>query len=251
MPNKKYYDRSGFMGTGELTIGILNGFNKFVVQGATDAMTGPGVGSAGRFPQTSEWYKGNKLWRVADHGAISITDRIDLMYVVAWTEMEYDKIWQVNTDLGLNLPAKRTWITAGIRPIWKWSELMSTALEIGYDKVEHSLSEYTDTSTTPNNVYGSIFDSELWKFTIAQQFHPKFGAWVRPQIRVFATYADWKTPGEVKKYNGTAISSAQCNAGDKAQCSALGLDGNKQQVIDSFGTDSEGWTFGAQMEVWW
>lgn len=40
---KKLFDKDGWMLTGELTWAILGGFNKFVLQYATDAMTGPGL----------------------------------------------------------------------------------------------------------------------------------------------------------------------------------------------------------------
>ena len=71
--DKSFFDKDGWMGTIELTLSeFVGGYNKVVLQCATDAMTGPGVGSTGRDPQTSDWYKGSKLYRVLDHGTISI-----------------------------------------------------------------------------------------------------------------------------------------------------------------------------------
>lgn len=224
-PNKDFFDRDGWMFTGELTLGnFLNGYNKFLVQYATDAMTGPGVGSNGRTGQTSDWFKGSKMWRVADHGTVSLTDRLDMMYLLSWTQMDFDDSAQKN----YGLPDKRAWTTAGIRPIWKWTDLTSTAFEIGWDKVEKGIYNRDGTSS----------DSQLVKATIAQQFHPKFGAWVRPVIRVFATYADW---------DGAPASF--CGEGN-VSCSAQGLE-DSAEIGKTFGNDTSGWTFGAQMEVWW
>ena len=128
------------------------------------------------------------------------------------------------------------------------SDFTSTAIEIGYDKVTNATSEFTTGSGDSAKTYSSIFDSQLIKFTIAQQFHPKFGAWVRPVIRVFATYADWNTPEKFKD-------GSPCSSSSKA-CNALGLSyfdtgSTGQSIMDTFGSDSSGWTFGAQMEVWW
>ncbi|MGB1271424.1 MAG: maltoporin LamB [Endozoicomonas sp.] len=250
LANKTSFDRSGWMGTGELTWSILNGFNKFVVQYATDGMTGTGVGASGSYMQTSDWYKGSKMFRVMDHGSISIMDNLDLMYVLGWTEVEFDNKFYPQEG------NKTTWYTAGIRPIWKWSDLTSTALEIGYDNVKNAHSSYSEGGNATRFDSG-LFDSKLLKVTIAQQFHPKFGAWVRPVLRVFATYADWKGPEKATSTtDGSTFTPLACDNGDKAKCSALGLEyfdtqTTPEQIQNTFGGTSDGWTFGAQMEVWW
>uniref|UniRef100_UPI00200D760B carbohydrate porin n=1 Tax=Escherichia coli TaxID=562 RepID=UPI00200D760B len=51
--------QNGWMFTAEHTQSVLNGFNKFVVQYATDAMTSPGKGVA----QGSSINNDGKLWR--------------------------------------------------------------------------------------------------------------------------------------------------------------------------------------------
>ncbi|WP_263082007.1 maltoporin LamB [Endozoicomonas sp. Mp262] len=247
------FNKDGWMGTLELSLGdFLNGYNKVVLQYATDAMTGPGVGSTGRDLQTSKWYNGSTLHRVLDHGTISITDRLDLMYVAAWTQMKYsDKYTRyIKDNFGYDPKDKLTWITAGIRPIWKWNELTSTALEFGFDQVNNAVSTYqkpSGTTPNPNTKHYSVFDSQLFKVTIAQQFHPKFGAFVRPVIRIFATYADWKAPSEDKINPALADSNQQ----KQTICNSMGLAAPGQETMDTFGKSSSGWTYGAQMEVWW
>jgi hypothetical protein len=68
------------------------------------------------------------------------------------------------------------WWTVGVRPMYKWTPIMSTLLEVGYDNVK---SQKTDDT---NNQY---------KITLAQQWQAGDSIWSRPAIRVFATYAKW------------------------------------------------------------
>ena len=78
------------MGTAQLTYAFpMGGHNNFVVQYATDAMTGPGLGEDGRTSQTSKWFTGSKMFRLLDFGQIPIMDRLDMTYVAAWTKMDY------------------------------------------------------------------------------------------------------------------------------------------------------------------
>lgn len=225
--DKEFFNKDGWMLTGELTYSnFMGGYNKTFIQYATNAMTGPGVGSTGRATQTSEWYNGSKMIRIGDHGTVLLTDRLDLMYVLAWTQLDYDD----GAQKAQGLPDKRAWTTAGVRPIWKWTDLTSTAMELGWDKVTNGIWD-------KNTRKGS--DSQLFKITLAQQFHPKFGAFVRPVIRVGFTYAKWDSP-ECQKKN--------------SYCTSTGLAGDEKtqhKIQDTFGNDSDGFTFGAQMEVWW
>ncbi|AMO55311.1 maltoporin [Endozoicomonas montiporae] len=235
--NKKFFDRDGFMGTAQLTYAFpMGGFNKFAVQYATDAMTGPGVGEDGRTSQNSKWFSGSKMARVLNFGQIPIIDRLDVTYVIGWTQMDYSKDAQNH----MKTPDKMDWFTVGIRPQWKWSELTSTVLDFGFDKVKNGAEfniagKSAGATTSPTKQYA---DSKLYKVTIAQQFHPRFGAWVRPVIRVFATYANWD---ELK-----------CPAG-ALECdpSTAGLSGDRKLIKDNFGKATDGMTFGVQMEAWW
>ncbi|WP_422459515.1 maltoporin LamB [Endozoicomonas sp. ALB115] len=250
---KSYFDKNGWMLTGELTWNVLEGFNKFIVQYATDAMTGPGTGTAGSYLQTTDWYKGNKLFRVMDHGAVSLMPKLDMMYVLGVTQVKYDedKIHPMYPNYG----TKTTWMTAGVRPSWNWNDLTSTTIELGYDQVKNAHSSFQ--KADGKELYSSnLFKSKLLKFTIAQQFHPQFGNWVRPQIRIFATYADWNTPD---KFNtGTTLPpenvKGQCTD-SSTTCNALGLEyfdtfTSAQQLMKAYGSKSDGWTYGAQMEIW-
>ena len=253
--DKDTFDKSGWMLTGELTWNILGGHNKTVVQYAKDAMTGPGTGTSGNYLQTTDWYKGNKLWRIMDHGSVTVMPNLDMMYVLGITQVKYD-----GSNLYPHFGKKKTWLTAGIRPSWNWNNITSTTLEVGLDHVKNASSSI---SRGLNANDSELFKSKLWKMTLAQQFHPTFGNFIRPQIRIFATYANWDTPDKYYKNDGNKTApvpadfSNSCTKAtdDKKTCNALGLSyfdtaTEPHQIMDAFGTKSNGWTYGAQMEVW-
>lgn len=207
--------KDGWMFTAEHTQSMLKGYNKFVVQYATDAMTTQGKG----IPQGS--FTGNSydsdaeigavdnkinnngsLVRILDHGAISLGDRWDLMYVGMYQDIDRDD----NNGT--------TWYTVGVRPMFKWTPIMSTLLEVGYDNVK---SQKTDDT---NNQY---------KITLAQQWQAGDSIWSRPAIRVFATYAKWDEKWGYD--NGIAKSDTKTATYSRG--------------------DNDEWSFGAQMEIWW
>ncbi|OUC50289.1 lactam utilization protein LamB, partial [Eggerthia catenaformis] len=97
--------------------------------------------------------------------------------------------------------------------------------EIGYDNVE------SQRTGDKNNQY---------KITLAQQWQAGDSIWSRPAIRVFATYAKWD---EKWGYDYTGNADNNANFGKAVPADFNG---------GSFGRgDSDEWTFGAQMEIWW
>ncbi len=72
--------KDGWMFTAEHTQSILKGYNKFVLQYATDAMTSNGKG----VPQGGSINNDGSMWRVLDHGAVSLADDWDMMYVAMY-----------------------------------------------------------------------------------------------------------------------------------------------------------------------
>ena len=214
--------KDGWMFTAEHTQSMLKGYNKFVVQYATDSMTTQGKGlSQGSFGSSSVNIGGvnyannvvnnnGSLVRVLDHGAISLGDDWDLMYVGMYQNIDMDN------DLGTE------WYTVGIRPMYKWTPIMSTLLEVGYDNVKSQ-------QTGDRN--------SQYKITLAQQWQAGDSIWSRPAIRVFATYAKWdENWGYAKNSNGDATRYA--------------VSSNSSTSNTSRG-DSDEFSFGAQMEIWW
>ena len=216
--------KDGWMFTAEHTQSMLKGYNKFVVQYATDAMTTQGKGiPQGSYGSTFDIGEGDdqlhyvdryvnnngKLWRILDHGAISLGDRWDLMYVGMFQKQDLDN------DLGTD------WWTVGVRPMFKWTPIMSTLLEVGYDNVKSQ-------QTGDRN--------SQYKITLAQQWQAGDSIWSRPAIRVFATYAKWDEEwGYVKNGNDVTKYAAATNSG----------------ISTTSRGDSDEWSFGAQMDIWW
>jgi maltoporin len=194
--------KDGWMFTAEHTQSIWGGFNKFVLQYATDAMTS---WNSGHSQGTSIDNNGSMI-RVLDHGAMDFNDDWGLMYVAMYQDVDLD------SNNG------STWYTVGVRPMYKWTPIMSTLLEVGYDNVKSRTSEN-------NNQY---------KITLAQQWQAGNSVWSRPAIRIFATYAKWD---ENWGYSNTSGLQTKDSSGSGT-------------FTSSRGDDSEV-TFGAQMEVWW
>ncbi|PKB89228.1 maltoporin [Ewingella americana] len=200
--------KDGVMLTAEHTQSIYNGYNKFVLQYATDSMTDPGTSGASGHSSGGSVNNNGNMWRVLDHGAIDFNDTWGLMYVAMYQDVDRDN----NNGT--------TWYTVGVRPMYKWTPIMSTLLEVGYDNVKSQ-------RTSQNN--------GQYKVTLAQQWQAGDSIWSRPAIRIFATYADWNEKWGYDTdrglNNGLAMSDTSTNTFSR-------------------GKDSEV-TFGAQMEIWW
>lgn len=99
----------------------------------------------------------------------------------------------------------KTWYSAGIRPMYKWTDTMSTIAEVGYDVIK-------DQATGKKN--------NLVKYTLAQQWQAGSSIWARPAIRVFGTYAHWndkfntanRTDAGYKAKDGEFIGGVQFEA---------------------------------------
>ena len=169
---------NGVLLTAEHTQSMMNGFNKFVVQYGTDAMTSWNNGHS----QGASVNNNGSMVRVIDHGAISLNDKWDLMYVGLYQDTDLDN------DNG------STWYSAGIRPMYKWTPIMSTLLEAGYDHVKDQASDETN---------------HQYKVTLAQQWQAGNNQWARPAIRLYTTYAKWN-----EKFNaGSAADDNQLTFG--------------------------------------
>ncbi|CAH6660192.1 maltoporin [Pseudocitrobacter vendiensis] len=207
--------KDGWMFTAEHTQSMLKGYNKFVVQYATDAMTTQGKGiPQGSFTGNNydpdaeigivdnEINNNGSLVRILDHGAISLGERWDLMYVGMYQDIDRDD----NNGT--------TWYTVGVRPMFKWTPIMSTLMEVGYDNVKSQ-------QTGDRN--------SQYKITLAQQWQAGDSIWSRPAIRVFATYAKWDEKWGYN--NGIATKDTSAKTYSRG--------------------DNDEWSFGAQMEIWW
>lgn len=78
-------------------------------------------------------------------------------------------------------------------------------------------------NSEPSNTADGHLDDTLYKFTFAPTIQPKLGFFTRPEIRVFVTYAFWDDEESTQYLEDTA-----------------GLDSD----------DTDGLTYGVQMETW-
>jgi maltoporin len=91
--------KDGWMFTAEHTQSMLKGFNKFVLQYATDSMTSSGKG----VPQGGSINNDGSMWRVGPRCDLS-GDSWDLMYVGMYQDIDRDN------NNGTQ------WWTVGVRP---------------------------------------------------------------------------------------------------------------------------------------
>ncbi|CDL80043.1 maltoporin [Xenorhabdus cabanillasii] len=201
----KNASKDGVMLTAEHTQSVLGGFNKFVVQYATDSMTSSNNGR----PEGANINNNGHMLRILNHGAINLTKKWDLMYVAMYQDIDRD-----NRN-------GTTWYTVGVRPMYKWTPIMSTLMEAGYDNVKSQRTKAT------NNQY---------KITLAQQWQAGDNIWSRPAIRLFVTYAKWNEKWGYANKNagyldGVAYSDTPTQRFSRGK--------------------SDEFTFGAQFEAWW
>jgi len=170
-----FTNQKGHLVTLEHTQGNwFGGYNRLAVQYGTDGI----IGSSGR---NSTGNSDGTMLRLVNHGVIGLTDDIEMMYV------------QIYEDRDLDNDAGQTWTSFGVRPVYKWTDVMSTALEFGYDRIDPQADGEKS--------------RDLKKITLAQQWSAGRSFWARPQIRVFATYALW----DGDRYNAA---SESIDAGD-------------------------------------
>ncbi|WP_441254021.1 carbohydrate porin [Aeromonas sp. A600556] len=141
-------------------------------------------------------------FRVINHGDLFFNDKWSALYSIAYQSLELDN--EYGSD----------WFSAGMRPQYSWNDFTATALEIGYERVK------AQNGSGVNN---------FSKVTLAQMFQAGRSVWARPNLRLFATYAEldneWSRQGDVY---GKPVKLT----GDKA------------------GSQNEA-TFGFNIEVWW
>lgn len=189
---------------------ILGGFNKIAFQ--------YGTGSAAtlaqpQFGNTSD----SKQWRIVETLLFQPTPQISGMFTATYADMEKR---YGGTD---SYHSAKVW-GVGIRPAYHVNDFFKLVAEVGYQSLEPTDQADDDTRT-------------LFKATIAPTIVPKAGPagafFTRPELRLFATYAQWN---DALQREGIAGQGA---------CAGTG-------TSDSvFGCDNNGITFGAQVETWW
>lgn len=158
-------DEDGTFFTAELATGFMGGFNKFVVQYATDSLGESAFNNqGGNASLNAPYYNGNlkESWQIINHGVIKLGGGFDLGYSALYAEGEtYGAINQEKPER----------LSLVVRPVYNWNTITSTALELGYLD-EHQ--PYNDEAAT------------LQKVAVSQQWSAGPGYWARPVIRTYA-----------------------------------------------------------------
>jgi maltoporin len=181
---------AGFMHTLDNPFGLKNSSNQFTVQ--------YGIGSAANFsPVVQDPTPGLRdswQFRVTESTVLQLTDNLSVMPVL---------IWQMQ-DPGTNGNSRINWLSAGVRPIYNFTEHVSLALETGVDYVDNG----------PMGVRDYLF-----KGTIAPQLSLGKLFYSRPVLRMFGTYAQWGS-GFEGLIGGTAYQRATSGASFGLQAEA-------------------------------
>ena len=201
---------------GQWNVPMLGGRNVLTVQW--------GNGSASGLNPYPAWNNSSdsQSFRIVEDLVINPSDRWSLGAVFTYADysQRYSNdpanataLWNQSKQWGL-----------GARPIYHFNDVMSLAVELGYNSVTPKEGTDTDART-------------MFKVTPAFLIDPPAGLggayFTRPELRVFMTYAKW---------NDAAQASGQFGQGS---CAATGTS------TSVFKCDSNGLTFGAQVESWW
>ncbi|WP_035478734.1 maltoporin LamB [Aliagarivorans marinus] len=164
--NRDVTNKNGTMLTAVLTQGgLLNGFNKFVLQYGTE-----GYAKTMAFQGDGSWYgaeakDGADGWRFFNWGVISPSKSFDLGYTFGYSTGS--DMWDgQNKDV-------ETW-HAVLRPVYKYSDYGKVIAELGYANQKADWLDNVDQT----------------KVTIAHAWGMGKGFWARPEIRIFASYLD-------------------------------------------------------------
>ena len=196
----------GWMFSAEHTQTLNSGYNKLVMQYATDAMTSLRTGH----PEGGSVNNNGKMVRVIDHGAMDLNDTWGLTWVALYQDVNRD-----NRN-------GTAWYSAGLRPMYKWTPILSTLLEVGYDSVKSQ-------QTGDRN--------SQYKLTLAQQWQAGESVWARPALRLFATYAKWNEKWGYATADDLAFVAGSAYRDSSAKTFSRG----RNDEI----------SFGAQFEAWW
>lgn len=153
---------AGFLHKWDSPFGLKDSFSQFTVQ--------YGFGAMSNFtPVIQDPTPGLRdSWtvRVTESLVLQLSDNVSMMPAF---------VWQMQ-DLGGTGDSRINWLSAGVRPIYNFTNHFSLAVELGGDYVDNG----------PMGV-----DDYLFKATVAPQLSLGRLFFSRPVLRMFGTYAKW------------------------------------------------------------
>ena len=155
-------DDGGVILTAELTSSLMGGFNKFVFQYGTE-----GYAHALRYAGAGSWYslentgQDGEAFRIMDHGVVNLSSSLEVGYAAYYISYDRDDFGDAHTIMHVSA-----------RPVFKWDDINSTILEVGYFDAD-------------DDAWG---EDDGFKVTLAQAWAAGSSYWARPVIRVFASH---------------------------------------------------------------
>ncbi|WP_295998446.1 carbohydrate porin, partial [Rugamonas sp.] len=114
-------------------------------------------------------------------------------------------------DKADDITLRNTWVTAGVRPVYAFTQNFKLQGELGYTSLKQDATGDT---------------AHLTKFTIAPTIAMGESYWSRPELRFYVTYGKW---------NGAATPLVNAN--------------NNSGAV--YGNGTSGTSAGLQLEAWW
>jgi len=205
--------------TGQWSVPMMGGRNVLAAQWAN--------GSATPMSAYPAWDRTTKSsgWRIVEDIVINPVPEVSLGGVLTYSDYSHRYSNDAANDNQLWNNAKQ--LGVGVRPIYHFNEVVSAAVEVGYNSVAAKAGTSAEKEART-----------LYKVTPALLIHPPAGMggayFTRPELRVFATYAGWNKPSQTSGIFGQGA----CPGGG----TGTGL---------LFKCDTSGLSFGAQVESWW
>lgn len=215
-------DNMGYGGFVALSSNFMNGSNKAIIQYMGGSFGTPNAawytGQNGTPDNRAS--SGSSVFRLMDYIAIEPTKDFAVhgfaVYESAKAEAE-SLTGQKATTPGLwgwgTYGTKQTWMAVGARPIYSLTDTFALQGEVSYEQTDLTI------------LGAASKKSKLAKITFAPTFRPAKGAWARPELRGFVTYAKWN------KANGDA--------------------GTGASFVDNGVQKTNGINYGVQVEAWW
>ena len=177
---------------------LWGGFNKLALQQGVDA-----GGNLGSFAFTTT---GQKKSRLVEQMVVQPSRELSVMAAFVYEKTTFD-------TPGATSPDK--WMSIGARPMYQWSEHLGSAVEVGLDRVKYH-----------NGSTGNLRKVTLVPVVV----RAGRGAFSRPELRLFATFANWNAEA-----NAAAPAGGNLVSGSDFTSSTL----------------TSGRTIGVQAEAWW
>lgn len=192
--------------------GLLGGFNKLAFQYATGTIA-PMTG----YPEPQNSDKAER-WRIVEQMVVQPNSLFSGMLAFVYEDVshQYGDVGPWNSF--------KTW-SLGARPVYHVNDYFKLQAEVGYQSFKPK-----DPPTDEAKLFTASFAP-----TISPAPGPGGAFFVRPELRLFVTYANWNTAeaGFLQSWNAVYYS---------------GPNGNGPSAV--FGDKKHGVTFGAQVETW-